>query len=507
MNIKTEPEQIWQEYQDGIGYNSNINLYDTVEKNENFYVGDQWVGVNAPDLEKPVLNVLKRVCTYFISMLVTDDIGVSFNPFYGQRDELIEQLEDEIDRVIERTKLKSLNRFLLRDACVDGDCAVYFYFDADEGEWGEIKCEEVYNTRIMFGNPYIHEVEAQPFILVKRRGMYEEVKERAAQGDDLRPDDDSEFTEQATNNQKMVTTVVKFWKNDEGQVMMKEIADNGVVVTEETNTMLTLYPVAYMSWEKVKNNYHGRAAITGLIPNQIFVNKMWAMAMQHVKMTSFPKIVYDKTKFLSGWSNKIGEAVGVAGDPATAVNTVTRTAELSAQVLTLVDKTIEYTRDFMGASDAALGNIKPDNTSAIIAVQKASSAPLELQRLAFYQFVEDYVRIIIDIIRHYYGVRVTQDGSAVIDFSAIPYDAMQMNVDVGASAYWSELTRVQTMDNLFEKGIVTDAVTYLESVPDQYVPNKDKIIQQLEEQKQLQQQMQGGVQNGAMPAVQNAAVY
>ncbi|MFQ7004766.1 MAG: hypothetical protein ACLRRT_14530 [Ruthenibacterium lactatiformans] len=44
---------------------------------------------------------------------------------------------------------------------------------------------------------------------------------------------------------------------------------------------------------------------------------------------------------------------------------------------------IEYTRDTMGASDAALGNVTPDNTSAIIAVQKATSMPLELQRQDF----------------------------------------------------------------------------------------------------------------------------
>jgi len=58
----------------------------------------------------------------------------------------------------------------------------------------------------------------------------------------------------------------------------------------------------------------------------------------------------------------------------------------------MVDRTINYSRDMMGASDAALGNVKPENTSAILAVQKASSAPLELQRLAFYQFVEDAFR-------------------------------------------------------------------------------------------------------------------
>ena len=56
-----------------------------------------------------------------------------------------------------------------------------------------------------------------------------------------------------------------------------------------------------------------------------------------------------------------------------------------------------------GANDAALGNIKnPDNTSAIVAVQQATAAPLSLTRLAYYQMIEDYTRVIIDMMHAYY---------------------------------------------------------------------------------------------------------
>ncbi|MFR1356156.1 MAG: hypothetical protein ACLSBB_02370 [Ruthenibacterium lactatiformans] len=74
----------------------------------------------------------------------------------------------------------------------------------------------------------------------------------------------------------------------------------------------------------------------------------------------------------------------------------------------MIDKVIEYTRDTMGASDAALGNVTPDNTSAIIAVQKATSMPLELQRQDFYCFVEDSVRIWMDMMAQNYGVRMVR---------------------------------------------------------------------------------------------------
>jgi len=47
-----------------------------VRQNENFYLGEQWQGLNAPDLDKPVLNFLKRVCSYLSALLVSDDIAV-----------------------------------------------------------------------------------------------------------------------------------------------------------------------------------------------------------------------------------------------------------------------------------------------------------------------------------------------------------------------------------------------------------------------------------------------
>lgn len=41
-------------------------------------------------------------------------------------------------------------------------------------------------------------------------------------------------------------------------------------------------------------------------------------------------------------------------------------ADMSNQILTVIDRAIAYTKDCMGATDAQLGNVKPDNTSAIM---------------------------------------------------------------------------------------------------------------------------------------------
>ena len=511
---KISPADIWAEYAAGVNFNSSLNLYDKVRKNENFYLGRQWEGLKAPDIEQPVLNFLKRIVTYFIAMIVSDDIAVSINSFKRSIDTDISDnvLSKEIDRVIEKTKAKALNREIIRDAAVDGDGALFFRFDPDieTGQLakGDIVIEQVSNTNIIFGNPYDRDVQRQPYILITQRLQCKTVRLEAKKAgvkdwENIMPDNALDYSVYNENLQSDLTTViVKLWRDTDSGTIHYSRSTQSVLLKDDTDLGYKRYPVAVFSWEKVKNCYHGQAAITdGVIQNQIFVNTMWALFMIQTKRGTFPTTFYDKSK-IGKWDNRVGAAIGVQGAPDGNVVMNYRPADFSAQAIEIVQRTIDYTKEFMGASDAALGNVKPDNTSAIIAVQQASAAPLELQRLAFYQFVEDYIRIIIDIICTDYGTRATcytppgiaqENIETVLDFSSITPETLDLNIEVGSSSYWSELTQIQTADNLFANGIITDAEVYLNSIPDKYIKNKDEIIESLrafKQQQQLQAQLQ-----------------
>lgn len=516
-----DPAKIWQEYEKGLAFNQSLELYETVKKNENFFIGKQWEGLNAPDLEKPVLNFLKRVITYFLSMLVSDDVGISIQSFLQRPASEVQDklLSREVERIIERTKAKTLNRDALRNAAVDGDACFYLRFDPDveTGQFakGQIVIDLVDNTNILFGNPYVAEVQDQPYLIIVKRSKLDLVREEAKGAgvhnwEAIHADNESHYYgEDRGADNDLVTVLIKLWKDKKSQTVHFVKCTQDVILKEPTDLGYRLYPVAWLSWEKVKNCFHGQAAITqGVIQNQIYVNTLWALFMIHQKKMAFPKVFYDNTK-IDRWTNQVGAAIGVVGNPSEAIAGGFRGPDFSQQAMDLVEKTIQYTKEFMGAGDAALGNVKPDNTSAIIAVQKASSAPLELQRLAFYQFVEDYVRIMVDIIRARYGLRKVmisdEEGTeqyALVDFNSLPYDAMEINVEVGSSAYWSELMQIQTADNLFNKHIITDAITYLETIPDRYIRNKGKILEQLrqmQENQLIQQGVQGLPNQAALP--------
>ena len=493
-------ESIFAQYKQGVAYKQNIDLYETVKKNQNFYVGNQWEGVNAPELDKPVFNILKRICNMFIASIVSDDIGASIKPYTenAQAKLAAKILEKEIERALEYAKVKSKNRDAMKNACVDGDACFYVYFDesAKTGQtaMGLPAVDVIDNTNVLFANTASGDVQKQEYILVVQRRHIDDVRREAIQNgivqaevDAIVPDtDENELTryEEAQN----VTVLVKFWKEN-GTIHCAKSTEKAFV-KYPFDTGLTLYPIAYMSWEKVKNSCHGQAAVTELLPNQIFINKCYAMGMDYVKKMAFPKLIYDGNKFPNGFSNRIGEAIKVSGNVNDAITNAFKMPDMSNQVMELVEKTMSYTKEYMGASDASLGTMRPDNATAIIALQKATTAPLELNKLAFYQFVEDYIRILIDLIANCYGVRTVsytdENGNAVetsFDFSTLKNLVFDLEVNVGASAYWSEITQTQTADNLFNKGIITDPEVYLESIPETYVKNKQNILKAIRENK------------------------
>lgn len=302
-------------------------------------------------------------------------------------------------------------------------------------------------------------------------------------------------------------------------------ATRTAVIFEDVDTGLSRYPIAWANWEKQKNQYHGRALTTGLIPNQIFINSMFAMAMRHLQLLGFPKTVYN-ADLIGNWSNEIGQAIGVRGlQPGQSISQVAynlQPADMSNQILTVIDRAISYTKDCMGATDAQLGNVKPDNTSALMVLQSNAEVPLENIRAGLHEWVEDIGAILLDMMGTYYGKRpivkdrmmdepvIGTDGNPAIDpntgmmqmqrvsrrvvedfdFAQFKHLWFNIRADVGATSYYSEIAMTQTLDNLRSAGVL-DVIQYLERVPDKLIPKKGELIDELKKAANQPQQTAG----------------
>ncbi|MDR2515658.1 MAG: hypothetical protein LBD02_10735 [Christensenellaceae bacterium] len=527
MPKEINARKVWMEYDRlrAACVSFGNDFFEVVKQNEDFFVGNQWKGAETGELDKPVINILKRVVLYAISQVVSDRITASVKDFgeLDQNKEAIKMINAEIERVMENSKLASLSRDIVESAAVDGDACLHVYFDTRAGTAdapGEIKVERLENVDVFFGNAERWEVEKQPFIIIRHREMLEDAREEAitegmpeAKAKELITSDDDKLNAVEDDNPddggKRVTVLLRYWRERETGTIWYSKSTQNAVLKEPTDTGYRLYPLAWMSWEHIKGNYHGQAMVTGAIANQKFVNKLFALAMHHVKTMAFPKIFYNESSFPGGWTNRVGAAIAITGNPSEAISTGFRAPEMSPQVIQLIDRIIDITRDTLGASDAALGNVRADNTSAIIAVQKASAAPLELQRQGYYALIEEIARIIVDIMRTDYGVRMvpgekqvqamdpatgmptTSSVNALVpfDFAALEELDFSMNVDVGPATYWSELTQTATLENLLKSGVITPK-QFLENLPAGYVPGRDEILREMEEQMAAQAQMQ-----------------
>ena len=503
-------EKVYALFTKGAQWNEQIDLYDEVKNNENFYIGKQWEGVQANGNPTPVFNVLKRVASYQVAKITADNFAIACSPMamsqkYNKRE--IEQICDVCNKqfatLIERNKLATMMRKFVRNAAIDGDGATYSYWDPDietgQEARGDIVTELIENTRVLFGNPNVNEVQRQPWIIITTRQQADQAKRTAKKNgqdpDVIMPDQGINESNYDALSDDRVTVLVYFARDPETKHIWSGKYTQGGVVEPFRDIGLKKYPITWMNWDFVQDCYHGHALISQLIPNQVFINQMFALVMRSQMTTAFPKPIYDKTR-ISHWDTGVGKAIGVNGGDINSVAKILDPAPISPQVAQFIGMAIDYTQSLMGASDAALGDTRPDNTSAIIALQRASDAPLEIPKQNTYQAIEDLAVIYLDFMREYYGQRYTdvkflsgdeqnnqplgmaipeQNFNTLFDFSMLNDVPMSLKIDVGPSSFWSEITTVQTLDNLLRLNVIS-LDEYLERMPDNYISKKQDLI-------------------------------
>lgn len=509
---KLTPERVWKRYSAGLAFNDRMGLDKEVETNENFFIGKQWEGVQANGLPTPVFNFLKRVTLFTVASTTSDNIKLNATPLgnsgdKGQLYQLTNIVNNEFDSLFEHNGIGNLMREKMRNAAVDGDGCTYTYWDPDmetgQRAKGGIVTEVVENTRVHFGNPNDRRVQKQPYIILEKRVMLDEMQDKAeALGKDyekITPDQGERqltFSEQLADDGR-VTELLYFYRNKaDGKIWCYDCTKD--LELDHKCLDLKLYPFTWLNWDYRQDNYHGQALISGLIPNQIFINKCFAMSMISLMTTAYPKIIYDGTR-ISNWSNQVGAAIRINGGDVNSVAKIIDPAQISPQIAQFIELAVNYTQTFLGATPAALGDTRPDNTSAIIALQRASSTPNELTKQNLYKSVEELGRIYLDYMANYYGKRtveatVPEETSAAVaefigltpgsktsidyDFSILKKHPMALKLDVGASAYWSEIASMQTLDNLLMQNKI-GIDDYLERVPEGYISHKQELLKKL----------------------------
>ena len=503
-------EKIWKQYCAGLDFNNKLRLVENVANNENFFIGKQWEGVISNGLPTPVFNILKQIVLHQVATITSDNFTISATPLRAsandKRLEMASQVvNSELRALFKVNKLPNLSRIMMRNAAVDGDGCMFTYFDPDaptglDGIKGAIKTEIIDNTRVLFGNPNSRNVQSQPYIIIWKRRQICDVKDEARANGLSEEEIQNISADTDDNNSRMdsyvddkCTVLTKLWRDKKTGTIWGCEVTKSAVIRKPYDVRIKSYPVTWICWDYVQECYHGQALITGLIPNQEFINKAYAMAMLSQMTSAFPTKLYDRTR-ITKWTNQVGAQIAVDGS-VEGVAKILEPAQISPQIAQFINSTIENTQSLTGATAAALGNTRPDNTSAIIALQRAAAIPAEITKQNLYECLEDLGRIYIEFMAAYYGTRPVDIPAAVavgdeiaqfananvgmmqqeFDFAQLEDCPMTIGLDVGASSYWSEVASMQTLENLLQLGLITVA-DFLERIPDGYVAKRQELL-------------------------------
>ncbi len=509
--MKREREQYktvsedWLLLEKGREYNRALGFYETVDENERFWRGDQWHGVRSGGLPTPVFNVFKRVIGYLVSNVMSSKISLKIDA-EGVGAICNREVREKLDRVCtslssylnyryEKDDITTLLFDGVTDATLTGDMFLYVWWDPEKKTFQDFRgdfCTRLLDaTNVFFGDVNTPDVQSQPYIIISGRELVSRLRDEARRSgvserdiERIAPDSDNRFEAGDEGKRELEDTktgyVIKLWREN-GTVRYRK-STKSCVITGEVDTRLSLYPIVLMNWDRTKNSYHGTSAASGMIENQLYINKAFAMVMKHMINVSFSKVVYN-ANVIDEWTNDVGEAIAVNG-PVDAVASTIDPGTMQSGFLDVINMTMSMTRELMGATDAALGNVEAHNTSAILALQESSAIPLQVQKRALYTAVESLALIWLDYILHYYDryrmMIWREEGvlkGEMLDLGAFSDFIFSCTVTAGMSSYWSELASVTTLESLLKEGHIT-LEQYLERIPDGYITRKDELIRE-----------------------------
>lgn len=504
--ITESQRKTWQQYEAGRNYKRQIGLYSRIDENERFYRGDQWRG--GGDLPKPVFNVISRIVDYLVSSAAVGDVKITYSdenlPFAANSAEA-----QEISKAVslltrnaayrwEHAHLQKLIYRLLYDAVLTGDGLIYCTWDPGidgGGGWrGDVLTETVDSANIFPADVTNPDVQSQDYLIISGRSSVDSLRREAraagmSEKDVSRivPDGTSDITERGAggleatepeygDGEARATYLIKFFREDGNVVFEKSTRE---CLIRRAVTPCKLYPIAHFCWQTAKNCFFGNTPVSSMIANQKYINRAYAMLMKHMTDTAFSKVIYDRTR-IPEWTNEIGEAIAaVGGGNLSDAVTVVGTGQLEAGYLELIENAIATTKELSGATDTALGNVNPTNTSAILALREASMQSLEHIRSELYLCLEEMACIWADMTLAFCPdgrpLR-TADGFGRIFPSELHSRLLRARIDVCDTARYSAAGTQSILDRLLDGGHITLA-EYLERLPEGLLPDRMTLAQ------------------------------
>lgn len=523
--------EISQQHSDVLAYFRRMGFLTKWPMYERFKAGDQWPAATSrtSNLPRPVFNIIRMIENHKVANVMSEQIKMVFTleeideeqQMMGmmQEQEMVdpgEMFSKVADAMWERMKMDDLNEEALNIAANTGTAIWHFYWDNDayggsQYAWvGQMEGEVIDPINCFFGNPQQRKVQKQPWIILSCREQVDWVQQQARDNGvapenvkmikpDKQPTDtDYDAARIELNDAKKVTVLTRYWKERDPDTKKYRVfyakVCNGVVIKKKTDTGLDIYPLAVMQWDRRKKSIYGQGDTEGLLPNQKAINTLIAMQILSVQLTGWPKLIYRPGAIdPSRVTNTPGEMIQVEGSPEQGWGVdYLSPGQISGNASALVEAILAYTRQVSGADEASTGAAPSGdlNATAIMLLQKAAAIPIESIKRRFMSAVEDIGRIWEAFYKTKYNTTrqmTVKDGDGndtAMMFNGSDYadTPMQLKIDVGPGSMYSESLVVSGLQEALDAGRIT-YVQYLQLMPKNVVPYRDRLLKELDEQK------------------------
>ncbi len=537
--------EISQQHSDALAYFRRMGFLNKWPMYERFKAGDQWPAATSRtrNLPRPVFNIIRMIENHKVANVMSEQIKMVFSLEEIDEEEQMdimpgqdmmdpgEQFSKVADAMWERMKMDDLNEEALNICANTGTAIWHFYWDNDVSggskyAWvGQMEGEIIDPINCFFGNPQQRRVQKQPWIILSCREQVDWVQQQARDNGvspemvkmikpDKQPTDtDYDAARYELSDARKVTVLTRYWKERDPKTRKYRVfyakSCNGVVIKKRTATGLDIYPLAVMQWDRRKKSIYGQGDTEGLIPNQKAINTLIAMQILSVQLTGWPKLIYRPGAIdPSRVTNTPGEMIQVEGNPTEGWGVdYLSPGQISGNASALVEAILAYTRQVSGADEASTGAAPSSelNATAIMLLQKAAAIPIESIKRRFMSAIEDIGRIWEAFFKVYYStgrqlnVKDDDGNDMPMMFNGAEYEdtPMQLKIDVGPGSMYSESLVVSGLQEALAAGRIT-YVQYLQLMPKNVVPYRDRLLKELDEQKgiigemdQLYSSMQG----------------
>ena len=475
---------IWVLYNKHVDYARMHGFFDEIDKNNNFFNGDQWVGLQIEGVEPVQYNFIKPIVNHKVNIITKNLRAINYSAdniegteFRKTAKEVCDLFNQRAARVWEKDQLDDKCKKIIRQAAINSEGIMYVSFDDEDNN---PKNEILNKVDVFYGNENEPDIQLQPYILAKKRLSVVEAKELAkfyevSDEDISKIVGDDDTTDEAGISAKdevnpMVTIITKFYKKD--GVIHFDKSTKTVEICKDKNMGITRYPFCHTLWSDKEGSARGEGEVRTLISNQIETNKNLLRRLIAVKNTAYPQKVYNSDKI------KNPEAIGVVGgmievqgvnvDDVHKAFAISNPGQMSPDAEKLQNELISTTRELANAGDIATGSVNPEQASgrAILAVQQANDQPLDDQSLALNTMLEDMARIWMEMwkVHNKDGMKLESiatdpiSGDDIINIKEIDSNVLEklktsVKIDVTPKSAYDKYAQELSLENLSQTNL------------------------------------------------------